>query len=142
MAMDLPVSSLSSPMPMYDPRRAVNNILQHHQSVQQQQQPKPDSTVPSPPNNQQSHSDSTLADLASSEISLDLQGLIDDAHFGADAENLFGDLIDHQKQRDYVRLSPVNSLGIEIISLYSVFSMPISSATYNRRALWPTRTLC
>ena len=37
----------------------------------------------------------TLADLANSEISLDLQGLIDDAHFGADAENLFGDLIDN-----------------------------------------------
>ena len=40
----------------------------------------------------------TLADLANSEISLDLQGLIDDAHFGADAENLFGDLIDNSGQ--------------------------------------------
>ena len=53
------------------------------------------------------------------------QGLIDDAHFGADAENLFGDLMDHNGgngshggqhhggpgKRDYVRLSPVNSLG-------------------------------
>ena len=87
--------------------------------------PKPDSTVPSPPavgqnsgndlqisnNNNKSSSQSsgnggdtaatgngngdTLADLANSEISLDLQGLIDDAHFGADAENLFGDLIDN-----------------------------------------------
>lgn len=98
---------------MYDPRRAVNNILHHVQ-----QHPKPDSTVPSPPVNDQSkldnnHSSDTLADLASSEISLDLQGLIDDAHFGADAENLFGPLIDHHtgKERDYVRLSPVNSLG-------------------------------
>ena len=47
--------------------------------------------------------------------------MIDDAHFGADAENLFGDLMDHNgghngghhngPKRDYVRLSPVNSLG-------------------------------
>lgn len=101
--------------------------------------PKPDSTVPSPPavnsgadlinsNNKSSSQSSghggdtattgngngdTLADLANSEISLDLQGLIDDAHFGADAENLFGDLIDNGQntKRDYVRLSPVNSLG-------------------------------
>jgi len=102
---------------------------------------KPDSTVPSPPavgnnsgadlihsNNKSSSQSSgggghtattgtgngdTLADLANSEISLDLQGLIDDAHFGADAENLFGDLIDNGQntKRDYVRLSPVNSLG-------------------------------
>lgn len=111
MAMDLPVSSLSSPMPMYDPRRG-QNIIQQASNVQQ---PKPDSTVPSPPAENKDHSDSTLADLASSEISLDLQGLIDDAHFGAEADHLFGDLIDHQngggKNRDYVRLSPVNSLG-------------------------------
>jgi len=140
LAMDLPVAPLSTPMPMYDPRRAVHNILQHHQNhtqqqqqQQQNQQPKPDSTVPSPQGNHQHSKDplstaesanagaggngsaGTLADLGSSEISLDLQGLIDDAQFGADAENLFGDLIDqknpHHSQRDYVRLSPVNSLG-------------------------------
>jgi len=105
----------ASMQPMYDPRRVITH-------------PKPDSTVPSPPgseNKVEAANDSTLADLASSEISLDLQGLIDDAHFGADAENLFGDLMDHNGgngshggqhhggpgKRDYVRLSPVNSLG-------------------------------
>merc|ERR550532_2520857 len=111
-------SNLAASMqPIYDPRRV--NITH--------QQPKPDSTVPSPPGSEnkvlEAANESTLADLASSEISLDLQGLIDDAHFGADAENLFGDLMDHNgggnthghhnagPKRDYVRLSPVNSLG-------------------------------
>merc|ERR550532_1802811 len=99
-------SNLAASMqPIYDPRRV--NITH--------QQPKPDSTVPSPPGSEnkvlEAANESTLADLASSEISLDLQGLIDDAHFGADAENLFGDLIDNGQKRDYVRLSPVNSLG-------------------------------
>jgi len=134
------MDQLSSQMPMYDPRRslAVHNILQNHNNSANQtgNHPKPDSTVPSPPaannsdlvNNKLSSSETgsgssgsnpgnqgdTLADLANSEISLDLQGLIDDAHFGADAENLFGDLIDNSGQntkREYVRLSPVNSLG-------------------------------
>ena len=99
---------------MYDPRR-VQHILHQHSNQQQ----KPDSTVPSPPvsdppgKDPGNHQESTLADLANSEISLDLQGLIDDAQFGADAENLFGDLIDQKnnQSRDYVRLSPVNSLG-------------------------------
>ena len=111
MAMD-PSSLSSTPMPMYDPRRSVVNLTNTH--------PKPDSTVPSPPADKveagggQAASD-TLADLASTEISLDLQGLIDDDHFSADAENLFGDLMDQGghggHKRDFVRLSPVNSLG-------------------------------
>ena len=53
--------------PMYDPRRV--NITH----------PKPDSTVPSPPgaeNKVEAANESTLADLASSEISLDLQVII------------------------------------------------------------------
>ena len=104
--------------------------------------PKPDSTVPSPPavgqnsgndlqinsNNNKSSSQSsgnggdtaatgngngdTLADLANSEISLDLQGLIDDAHFGADAENLFGDLIDNGQ----------NTVSHFLISLCRIFA--------------------
>ena len=108
MAMD--TSSLSSPMPMYDPRRSNLSSNQH---------PKPDSTVPSPPADKVeaggAGASDTLADLANTEISLDLQGLIDDDHFSADAENLFGDLMDHGghagHKRDFVRLSPVNSLG-------------------------------
>ena len=93
-------------------------------NTQQQHHPKPDSTVPSPPADKvveagggggQTASSDTLADLASTEISLDLQGLIDDDHFSADAENLFGDLMDQGghggHKRDFVRLSPVNSLG-------------------------------
>lgn len=43
-------------------------------------------------------SESELAELASPEISLDLQGLIDDTHFGED--NLFGDLIETAKKND------------------------------------------
>lgn len=43
-------------------------------------------------------SESELAELASPEISLDLQGLIDDTHFGED--NLFGDLIQTAKKND------------------------------------------
>ena len=88
-----------------------------HNRTHTTSQSQPDSTVPSPPavqgnsqdlniSNKSSSQSSTggetatgqgdtLADLANSEISLDLQGLIDDAHFGADAENLFGDLIDN-----------------------------------------------
>ena len=53
----------ASMQPMYDPRRVITH-------------PKPDSTVPSPPgseNKVEAANDSTLADLASSEISLDLQ---------------------------------------------------------------------
>ena len=108
MAMD--TSSLSSAMPMYDPRRSNLSSNQH---------PKPDSTVPSPPADKVeaggAGASDTLADLANTEISLDLQGLIDDDHFSADAENLFGDLMDHGghagHKRDFVRLSPVNSLG-------------------------------
>ena len=61
----------TSMQPMYDPRRV--NITQQ----QQQQHPKPDSTVPSPPGAENkveaANEHSTLADLASSEISLDLQ---------------------------------------------------------------------
>jgi hypothetical protein len=109
---------------MYDPRRVIQPLNNLH--------PKPDSTVPSPPADKVEAANvapDTLADLASSEISLDLQGLIDDAHFGADAE-IFGDLIDQGgghhgghnggghhghghggHKRDFVRLSPVNSLG-------------------------------
>ena len=115
---------LSTSMPMYDPRRSLAIHLQNHNNSiagngnqNTGNHPKPDSTVPSPPavppggdhlNNKSSSQSSTsggdtsnpgngdtLADLANSEISLDLQGLIDDAHFGADAENLFGDLIDN-----------------------------------------------
>ena len=61
-------SNLAASMqPMYDPRRV--NITH--------QQPKPDSTVPSPPGSEnkvlEAANESTLADLASSEISLDLQ---------------------------------------------------------------------
>ena len=60
----------TSMQPMYDPRRVT--IPTH---------PKPDSTVPSPPgaeNKVEAANDhSTLADLASSEISLDLQVRID-----------------------------------------------------------------
>jgi len=111
MAMD--PSSLSSPMPMYDPRRSnLGNNQPTHQ--------KPDSTVPSPPADKVEAgggASETLADLANTEISLDLQGLIDDDHFSADAENLFSDLMDHRghggggHKRDFVSLSPVNSLG-------------------------------
>ena len=51
-----------------------------------------------------------LAELSSTEISLDLQGLIDDSHFGDD--NLFGDLIDSGKKSDgSYRTSPTHSLG-------------------------------
>jgi CCAAT/enhancer binding protein (C/EBP) len=51
-----------------------------------------------------------LAELTSTEISLDLQGLIDDSHFGDD--NLFGDLIDNGKKSDgSYRTSPTHSLG-------------------------------
>merc|ERR1711902_93257 len=39
-----------------------------------------------------------LAELATQEISLDLQGLIDDTHFPDD--NLFGDLIETAKKND------------------------------------------
>jgi len=109
-----------------------NGNTGHNNRTHTTSQSQPDSTVPSPPavqgnsdlniSNKSSSQSSTggetatgqgdtLADLANSEISLDLQGLIDDAHFGADAENLFGDLIDNGQKRDYVRLSPVNSLG-------------------------------
>ena len=99
MAMD--TSSLSSAMPMYDPRRSNLSSNQH---------PKPDSTVPSPPADKVeaggAGASDTLADLANTEISLDLQGLIDDDHFSADAENLFGDLMDHGghagHKRDFV----------------------------------------
>ena len=58
-----------------------------------------------------------LAELTSSEISLDLQGLIDDSHFGDD--NLFGDLIEAKKNElnhgyglpTANRTSPAGSLG-------------------------------
>ncbi len=51
-----------------------------------------------------------LAELSSTEISLDLQGLIDDSHFGDD--NLFSDLIDGGKKSDgSYRTSPTHSLG-------------------------------
>ena len=123
MAMD-PLST-SMPMYDPRRSLAVHNIL-HNQVTNQNNssngngsrnhttsQSQPDSTVPSPPAvqgnsdlNKSSSSSTggetstgqgdTLADLANSEISLDLQGLIDDAHFGADAENLFGGLIDDQ----------------------------------------------
>ena len=63
------MESNPSMQPMYDPRRVNNPIIT--------QQPKPDSTVPSPPQGEQkvleAANESTLADLASSEISLDLQ---------------------------------------------------------------------
>ena len=93
-----------------------NGNASHNNRTHTTSQSQPDSTVPSPPavqgnsdlniSNKSSSQSSTggetatgqgdtLADLANSEISLDLQGLIDDAHFGADAENLFGDLIDN-----------------------------------------------
>jgi len=44
------------------------------------------------------HSDRELAELATQEISLDLQGLIDETHFPDD--NLFGDLIETAKKND------------------------------------------
>ena len=44
------------------------------------------------------HSDRELAELATQEISLDLQGLIDDTHFPDD--NLFGDLMDTAKKNE------------------------------------------
>jgi CCAAT/enhancer binding protein (C/EBP) len=44
------------------------------------------------------HSDRELAELATQEISLDLQGLIDETHFPDD--NLFGDLIETYKKND------------------------------------------
>ena len=57
-----------------------------------------------------------LAELTTSEISLDLQGLIDDSHFGDD--NLFGDLIEAKKNElnhgyglPGNRHSPSGSLG-------------------------------
>ena len=46
------------------------------------------------------HSDRELAELATQEISLDLQGLIDDTHFPDD--NLFGDLMDTAKKNEVV----------------------------------------
>ena len=126
MAMDPSSLSSTNPMnPMYDPR-SRSQIVNLTNNTQQQHHPKPDSTVPSPPADKvveagggggQTASSDTLADLASTEISLDLQGLIDDDHFSADAENLFSDLMDHRghggggHKRDFVSLSPVNSLG-------------------------------
>ena len=44
------------------------------------------------------HTDSELAELATQEISLDLQGLIDDTQFTED--NLFGDLMETAKKND------------------------------------------
>ena len=44
------------------------------------------------------HSDRELAELATQEISLDLQGLIDETHFPDD--QLFGDLMDTAKKND------------------------------------------
>lgn len=65
----------------------------------------------------QPHQGGELAELSSSEISLDLQGLIDDSHFGDD--NLFGDLIEAKKNElnhgyglpTVNRTSPTGSLG-------------------------------
>jgi hypothetical protein len=51
--------------------------------------------------------DSELAELATQEISLDLQGLIDDTHF-AD-ENLFGDLMETAKKNEAGGTSPQSS---------------------------------
>ena len=51
--------------------------------------------------------DSELAELATQEISLDLQGLIDDTHF-AD-ENLFGDLMETAKKNEVSGTSPQSS---------------------------------
>jgi hypothetical protein len=51
--------------------------------------------------------DSELAELATQEISLDLQGLIDDTHF-AD-ENLFGDLMETAKKNEVNGTSPQSS---------------------------------
>lgn len=113
--MDLPIVS-NNMYNMHNNNRG-NGVLTH---------PKPDSTVPSPPSDPQNpqhgpqkvasaseNGGHELADLSSAEISLDLQGLIDDAHFGADAEGLFGDLMEagHKRHHEYARLSPVNSLA-------------------------------
>ena len=63
----------------------------------------------SPPNNMTNplrikhfveHSDRELAELATQEISLDLQGLIDETHFPDD--NLFGDLMETTKKNEAV----------------------------------------
>jgi hypothetical protein len=60
-----------------------------------------------------------LAELTSTEISLDLQGLIDDTSYGVGEENLFGDLVDAKKNElnhgyglhHNARTSPTGSLG-------------------------------
>merc|ERR1711988_1939891 len=46
------------------------------------------------------HSDRELAELATQEISLDLQGLIDETHFPDD--NLFGDLMEATKKNEAI----------------------------------------
>merc|ERR1711874_814152 len=46
------------------------------------------------------HSDRELAELATQEISLDLQGLIDETHFPDD--NLFGDLMETTKKNEAI----------------------------------------
>jgi len=101
----------------------------HHQDLVSSG--SPDTTVPSPPQSalqaaaaiaalrvKQQFQNSELspcnvaelAELSSTEISLDLQGLIDDSHFGDD--NLFGDLIENGKKSDgSYRTSPTHSLG-------------------------------
>ena len=101
----------------------------HHQDLVSSG--SPDTTVPSPPQSalqaaaaiaalrvKQQFQNSELspcnvaelAELSSTEISLDLQGLIDDSHFGDD--NLFGDLMENGKKSDgSYRTSPTHSMG-------------------------------
>lgn len=55
------------------------------------------------------HSDRELAELATQEISLDLQGLIDETHFPDD--NLFGDLMETSKKNDNAALYGMGGMG-------------------------------
>ena len=60
------------------------------------------------------HSDRELAELATQEISLDLQGLIDETHFPDD--NLFGDLMETAKKNEaglYQGLGPAGGPGLQ-----------------------------
>ena len=60
------------------------------------------------------HSDRELAELATQEISLDLQGLIDDTHFPDD--NLFGDLMDTAKKNDMYGMGAMGRGGAGSVS--------------------------
>ena len=132
----------TSQQPIYSILSNVNNNnnnkqtynqmnLGHHQDMVSSG--SPDTTVPSPPQSAiqaaaaiaalrvKQHFQNPelspcnvaeLAELSSTEISLDLQGLIDDSHFNDD--NLFSDLMDPgsgKKNDGSYRTSPTHSLG-------------------------------